>query len=560
MPIYQMSRRRRIGVILLNTQELPKGDRPHHSILNGKYEAKKMTMDRIEPTMYTRHKKLKKLIKLIEGQESAPANLKRDLTTRISMLSTDLGTDDLGELKRQLIDLNSKLGALGKPPCSDEFDIITETRPWYLRPLISHFDSPKKVKALASNEEGVGRLKTPVELFLPQEFWARKVEDVNSNLSLYFQFKSMGKGRSKSIEKKFYELFKITNRSPDQWSTIGKNKLPVLFYNLERFVKGLAAGKRSVIVTGLCPISGISNEVRVISRSDECWQPDLGFEPLPLPGDEFEVTGIRFPPRPILSDYIILKNFVQALDHFYKTTSRDQVSGLIWYPSAEYITDFSELVFSNWLEAGIITRSQLETEFEKIKTRYINLFAAVLKLEKCASEIEFRTTETDDLAEFESMVNKLDLGQITHLYGTWSGSESRLKLYLYLIIKHILPSMSGNDVLHLETSYELWPNVQGSKLVENAENAGTFAWICYPSTPSLSMSHMRDYNAPFDDKLYLAEHEDMFEQNVRNLSKNYIAYVAPQILEYEDIKKVDKIKLRTIFTERLIEINKSLTS
>ena len=129
-----------------------------------------MTMDRIEPAMFTRQKKLKKLIKLIEGQELAPVNLKSKLETRIGSLSTDLGTGDLNELKTQLNELNLKLGTPDTTLDPDHAKVIAQTRSWYLRPLISHFDSPKKIKALVSNEDGLGGLRNEIELYLPQEF------------------------------------------------------------------------------------------------------------------------------------------------------------------------------------------------------------------------------------------------------------------------------------------------------------------------------------------------------------------------------------------------------
>lgn len=517
-------------------------------------------MDRIEPAMFTRQKKLKKLIKLIEGQESAPVNLKPKLETRIGSLSTELGTGDLNELKTQLNELNLKLGTPDTTLGSDYTKINTQIRSWYLRPLISHFDSPKKIKALVSNEEGLSGLRNEIELYLPQEFWSDNSEDVYSNLNFYFQFKSMGKGLSKNLETEFYNLFKLTDQPPLPCGIIGKNRLPLFHYNLDTFTQDLSSGKKSIIVTGLCPISGISNELRFVSSSGEYWQPELGFEPLPLPAEDFEFSDILFPSRPILSDYITIKNFVKVLDHYTEITDADRVSGLIWYPHTEYIVDFTELIFTNWLEAGLISKSQISDEFSKLETRYKKLVEVVTKLEGYNGKAEFHSTRIEDIDEFERIVNETDLGQIKHIYGIWGGSESRLRLYLYLIIKHILPSLTGNNVLHLETSYELWPNVQGSKLVEATEDAGTFSWVCFPSTPSLSMSHMRDYNAPFEDKLYLAEPNDIFEQKAQNLTKNYLTYVSPQLFNLEDLLDVDRSKLYTLFIEKVIEINKAITS
>jgi hypothetical protein len=517
-------------------------------------------MDRIEPAMFTRQKKLKKLIKLIEGQESAPANHKSKLETRISSLSTELGTGDLNELKTQFDELNLKLGKPDTTLDPDHAKIITQTRSWYLRPLISHFDSPKKVKALASNEEGLGGLRNEIELYLPQEFWSDNSENVYSSLNFYFQFKSLGKGKSKNLETEFYNHFKLSDQPQISGGAIGKNRLPYFHYNLDNFTQDLSSGKKSILVTGLCPMSGISNELRFVSSSGEHWQPELGFESLPLPADDFEFSDILFPSRPILSDYITIKNFVEVLGHYAEIIDTDQFSGLIWYPHTEYIIDFTELIFTNWIDAGIVTKSQINDEFNKLETRYKKLVEAVTGLEGFNGKLEFRSTRTEDIDEFERIVDGIDLGHIKHIYGIWSGAESRLKLYIYLIIKHILPSLTGNNVLHLETSYELWPNVQGSKLVEATKDAGMFSWMCFPSTPSLSMSHMRDYNAPFNDKLYLADPIDVFKQKVRHLTRNYITYVSPQMFNFDDVTEVSQDTLRTLFTEKVIEINNELTS
>ena len=55
--------------------------------------------------------------------------------------------------------------------------------------------------------------------------------------------------------------------------------------------------------------------------------------------------------------------------------------------------------------------------------------------------------QNEDFDDFERIVNEIDLGHIKHIYGIWSGTESRLRLYLYLIIMSIY---TGIRVLELQ--------------------------------------------------------------------------------------------------------------
>jgi hypothetical protein len=234
------------------------------------------------------------------------------------------------------------------------------------------------------------------------------------------------------------------------------------------------------------------------------------------------------------------------------------MTGLIWYPHIEYMMDYTEVVFSNWLETGTISKRQIIEEFNKIETRYKKLVEVVKECEGYQGKLNIHSTRQEDMNEFNRIVQETDIDRIKHIYGIWSGPESRLRLYFYLIIKHILPSLTGNNTMHLETSYELWPNVQGAKLVEGNNNAGTYSWICYPSTPSLSMSYMRDYNAPFEDKLYLGGPSEVIEQDLQELTKNYIAYVSPQIFNLNNLTAGSHSELRSLFVEKVLEINNAL--
>jgi hypothetical protein len=117
-----------------------------------------------------------------------------------------------------------------------------------------------------------------------------------------------------------------------------------------------------------------------------------------------------------------------------------------------------------------------------------------------------------------------------NIYGAWSGNTTRRNLYEQLIIKHIQPVFSGFNSLHLDTSYELWLDLLGARVIEQNALPGSFSWLVYPSMPAVSLSHMREYNAPFDDKIYLADDSSSFQERLNMLSKKYKLNIAPLVI------------------------------
>jgi hypothetical protein len=514
-------------------------------------------MDRVEPSIFTRQKKLKKLIKLIEGRNEVPSSQISRIESQISQLGQELNTLDINRLKIEYLEITERTRCLNNQ-FKYKIDTPNHIINWYLRPLISHFDSPKKIDALSSNKEGLAELQDKINLFLPPGMWSGENDEMLRNLDLYYQFKSMGRGKCKGLKTEFYNLFNISDRNPFEYTTIGKNNLPVFHYKVDEFYKNLELGECSTVVTGLCPISGISNELTIIPKSGNRWQPELGFESLPLPDQDLQVADIVFPSRPILSDYIAIRNLIEVLNKFNKDGSNGKVSGLLWYPNAEYIMDFTELIFLNWLESDLITRSQIIEGFNTLESKYRRLVEVVVQDEGFEGVVEFRVTQGDDIELFKRILANMDLSRIKKTYGMWKAPESRKRLYQYLILKHILPALNGNNTMHIENSYEMWLNIQGSRAVQDIKDASTYSWICYPSVPSLNISFMRDYNAPYDDKLYLGEPSYIFNQKIQDLSKNYIFYILPQIFDLQEESDLARSKLRVKFIKKMLKINKFL--
>jgi hypothetical protein len=514
-------------------------------------------MNRLDPAVFTKLKKIKKLIKLIEGKDSAPAQLMPRIESQITELSSDLKMSDVDQLKTEYLELTQKLKsktATGERSPNISPDIAT----WYLRPLVSHFDSPKKINALTLKNEGLGDINSDIYLYLPQEIISTNDEELNSNLNLYYQFKSQGRKKSQHLGLKFYKYFTFTEKNPFPYTTMGKNNLPVFYYNVEKFINNIQSGGGSVIVSGLCPMSGISDEICFVSESGTVWHPKLGFEPLPLPPQGYELAEINFPPKPIFSDYVVIKNYIETLEHLTEKYGTGKIEGLIWYPHQEYLMDFIDTIFINWCEAGLLSKKQIISEFNKLKLRYERIVQYVKSKYGPGTELDLHSTREENLIEYDEILTKLDMTDIKKVYGIWNGPPPRIKLYKYLILKHIIPAMDGINTLHLETSYEIWPTIQGTTLIEkNQSTSYLYSWICYPSTSSISMSYMRDYNAPYKDKIYLAMSREEFELQLQHLNKEYIFYVWPQIFDSEQLKHhIDLNQISSIFINKLNEINK----
>ena len=69
---------------------------------------------------------------------------------------------------------------------------------------------------------------------------------------------------------------------------------------------------------------------------------------------------------------------------------------------------------------------------------------------------------------------------------------------------------------------------------------------------------MREYNAGFEDKLYLSEKPLEFQKQLAKLPKNYILHVAPLLMG--EVPKMDKDEAWLIkeFKNRMKDLNASI--
>ena len=503
-------------------------------------------------------KHVKRLIKYINGFPKTPNEQKKRIGKNIDYLKNKLQTDDLVELNKLKIELEKRYDHLIK--IEKDRTYSDHLRGWYLRPLISHFDNTHKLQTFFSTNEGAGALKNKLQLFIPQPYLTHDRDKTIKQLQHFFKFKAKGKGTpdSNSLEHQFYEQFEFTSANPFPNTTIGALGLPVIWYNVTDFGARLKRGEEGVLVTGLCPLSTISDEIGFLISDNKVIRPNLGFETLQVVHKD--IIDLVWPRRPIISDYIILKNILEL----YKYNQKFQnLSVIIWYPYHEYYLDLTENIFKNYLELGIIQKDQIRQGLDEIKKRYFKLIEYVkseLDLLNAIDVENIKIIKVDEKChnDLKKFAKKFDFSFFKYIYGSWVGNELRRRLYNYLVLKHIKPVFEGKDVLHLDTSYELWVDLLGSQVVESFGHSETFSWISYPAVPSLSLGRMRDYNASNNDKLYIAEERDKFQDRLNRLSKKYLLHIAPLVLGKDINLKRDKSELIYDFKAKLLNMNEYL--
>jgi hypothetical protein len=507
-------------------------------------------------------KNVKKLIKYQNSFQNAPENYKPALLRKIVYLQKKVGLDDQKKLNLRKQHLEHRLENLNKT--QQEITYLQHLSGWYLRPLINHFDSAQKIQTLTSETQGIPALQQKPKLFIPQKYLKNDDSSTQQELGQFFSFKAYGKGadQSKELQDHFYNQFQFTSKNPLQQTTIGNLGLPAFHYNTSLFWGQCKNGISSTLVIGLCPLSTINDELGFKLKNGDIIRPEIGFEELSEIHQDIEY--IMWPERPILTDYLKIKTILELYKEHQEFPN---LSVIIWYPYHEYLLDLTENILRKYIDNNIFSKQQLIDGLDHLKIIYMKLFELVKgELELTDSELEnnirFLLIDKTEFENLEQYRARLDLSFFQYIYGSFKGNELRHKLYEQLVIKHILPTFESKNVLHLDTSYELWVDILGTVLVENEKNErflkGNYSWINYPSLPSISLSHMREYNAPHNDKLYLAEGPELFKKRVDKQPKKYLLYIAPLILGRKGVIKKDDKTIIKMMKERVMELNKKL--
>ena len=122
-----------------------------------------------------------------------------------------------------------------------------------------------------------------------------------------------------------------------------------------------------------------------------------------------------------------------------------------------------------------------------------------------------------------------------------------------MILKHLWPTITGGNVLHIDSTYELWIDVLAGITLQKNTLAGDFSWVSCPELPATSLAQMREFNTNCADKVFIGEENKIFKARLEKLPKKYLAHIAPMVLgsessatwEQEHMGNViDKVKLK----------------
>lgn len=525
------------------------------------------------------YKQLRKQLKLMRGLEKAPE-------------------EHQPRLKNLLLEIQSKTGLEAEEDISDRLGYLKQlyethkvkqeklpgeviTRLWFLRPLLSHLDHPKKIKALSDQELGAAALNDKIYLHIPLEAGHQGVG--LDELRNYFSFKGMGRGTvdSRKMQEQFFKNVGTSQKLP--FSVPGVTDLPLLYYKLDGLWKEIFENKRPLcIVSGVCPLSLITNEFRFKNAEGGVLRPGLGFGEWKVKGDKSlenffkknEKIDVEFPPRPILSDYIELTRLFKLARTLVNKYGIEDVNIRLWIPMHEYYTAMAAEQLSHPLEKTSIEHDQLLSGLNRLAEKYEALINYVRDENRYKGSLGIEVTDKRSFelqeAELETLlrmkIDKITERYVPFVYGQYKGSSLRNRLFALLALKHMLPLLESPDVnvLHLESSYEIWPNLLASIWSEKWSKAGAetcgdkkqvYSWMLTPSIPSPSLKYMRTLNAPYDQKLYLNKNKDELNDDIKALEPLYIRLISSLIIEpgsnFDDQKSIFGA-----LSERIMELNR----
>jgi hypothetical protein len=481
------------------------------------------------------YKRLKKQLKLMKGLSKAPDGQRQRMEGLLDELKKKTGLDTIEAVEKRLGEVKeARESILAK---SKTIPDDTKLRAWYLRPLLSHLDHPKKIDSLADGTIGVGGLSSPLVLHIPAE-WGLTPESYEP-LRRFFSFKGYGKGtiESAELEQQFLQSVSLSHEMPFQLK--GLTDLPLLHYNIDGLQSLVLEENRPVsIVSGVCPVSLISNEFELVYESGRAERPALGFESLRAPDEK--ITELRFPPRPIAGDYIELVRVFSMANRLSEHLGSDNVNVTLWLPMHDYQVTMTSEIFSNWFALGVLTHDQVYSGLNLLSERYISLIKAVSNEFDFKGKLIIENPDEDTLAlHIDELVHLLSSShpkiiedRIPLIYGLYAGTTLRRHLFEQLAFKHMQKLIEDPEtsVLHIENSYELWPSLFAARLADAwaakalpgcTKYEQVYSFICAPSIPSPSLKYMRSLNSPHEEKIYLGVPTSEFEGQLAKMRPKY---------------------------------------
>jgi hypothetical protein len=240
--------------------------------------------------------------------------------------------------------------------------------------------------------------------------------------------------------------------------------------------------------------------------------------------------------------------------------SESDIDVLIWLPFWEYSKQFIEFSLKRYVEEGILDAEMITSGLKEIVERYSRLIEVMASSVEYEGDLTMITTTEEKVGELIEIKKGMDLGFIDKVYGSWNPTDVTRRSYELLIMEHIYPCLEGKKTLHIESSYELWPNLHAVRALLNNPgiSKGAFSFILHPSTPSNDLSYMRDFNAPLDNKLCLAETEHVLKKRMGSVGGKYLKLVTPQLIDVKNLDMNDTGSLRRAFEREVLWINERL--
>ncbi len=494
---------------------------------------------------YTEIKRIRKLIKLKKGLVRAPEEHHAWIKPRIDDLSEKIGIDDLPGLEQRLSELRNMVAQL-----QNEVQIINHSV-FHLRPLISHLFTLKKVNALRTDYDGLRGLKEPMYLYIPHIIDKEGIEGLRTLFGQY-QDKSRDAG---FIRQELSKVFQPSRRNPFPGTSWGRLDCPVFHYNIDTFNSDTSKVNGRCIVTGLCPISGIPDEIKLELDTGEVRAIDMAYTPLKVMEEDIE--GIVWPRRPILGDAITIKNVLEIAKSYEEL---EGIEVMIWLPLWEYSRQYANFIFRNYIEKGILDTQLIFSGLSDIVDRYVKLVKIMTSRVGYQGKVNILITNEKVVEEITKIREDMDMSFISNIYGSWRPGDLIRRLYELLIIEHLYSTIEGKKTLHIEDSYEIWPNIHAIRALQKNEcyYENDFSCIMYPSTPSIDLGYMRDFNAPSRKKLFLAEDPIILRRKMVTLSPKFLNLVAPQLIYVRNEELNDIDSLRDLFEKEMIWINDRL--
>jgi hypothetical protein len=357
--------------------------------------------------------------------------------------------------------------------------------------------------------------------------------------------------------------------------------LPMFHYNLTTLWSELhdsGADQHLTIVSGLCPLSLMSDELTIVYKNGISFRPELGFEPIEAVTEKSTkingsnsspISELQFPPRPIFNDYLEMLRVFTTATKLAEIYGSGRIRVKLWLPMHEYYLAIINEIFPKSILEGLLDPRTIEPSMRQLMNRYKKLVAAAASEANYRGQLMLSITNPNSyinqLAELEVLlgmdIEKIMDRYVPDVYGMYKGTPQRKKLYALLALKHFQPLLEDINmhVLHIDNSYELWPSILASNWAEQwsartadscGEHGQVFAWLCLPSIPSPSLKYMRALNAPYDHKLYLA---DKVDSQTSILHDNYfklISVIMPgletslpkELLEKEMSSKIHRLQ------------------